>query len=927
MAKTFSRTSTAYGSNGSALAAGEPDRSAKAKVTNFALTRPTGQGDASEDIAPTAGIDNEIVVGVGSTSRNLFYTTDAENWTKWASPTDAYQSFVNNIGGQYNAHTLEGVLATGLELHYHADIAGTPTDTRCKFGGSTSTSSEALDRENNNLLVNGGDITPAATRSSGGGDSSNNWLHEADEIPLGDDGWRVSLKFNQLSLGGTQALWACGWSSASARVGVNFLNTASGQLNLQVGATGNVIVLNQSSAGYADGSDYRVDVTYDGGTGFTMAVYDDADVLIESDTGTASWTAGTTTNGEFTLFGRRDTVTSVRYDGALWDCKVYDDDDTLIRDWPLTADYALVDASMPANGNIQDNNLQTRSNGTTIFTPYANPGTPVDAHTYRATDGIHFARVHTKAVVDTGSNNHGHACLYSENLGLWLLAYGDQPNRGEFYSDDDGLTWTEYLPTAETRQQPIGFWDHPDGTQIVCAHDDRATFSLRTYQTTPSVSVTSQQVADSGIHRYDTSNGGVVQNAYAWINKPISGVFWGSFNDSRTTERSSISVSLDGYQYTTIHRFAADEGGLKNLTSLNGYYLGGIVDRTATDKYSQIQVRFTVGGVTNATTNRVSPGCTNLLGEDESTGATTTGSSAAGTTSDKALSAGTGGQVGDSTIQATAATTGNLRLLGDAVATTATEFITSTNYVKGTMTEASALYLFDVGNSSTVGGAGISLDGNWQLALAPVLEIASGGTSHRTDLTHGVQGDAESISFAIDRSAIYAGANITQPLPWMIGGTAMTAEGLTETAARGASWTESHTLFPASDSLQMRSEIAVMSYSGTSSDATLVWDAANNRWLLEVTGETDVTSAATVFDRNEQIDVAWTVSASGTDCVVTHGGNTYTLNGAAKSDLYSADIDFTTGDSAGAGALWAEMEIDSDGPRTRTRRRGRRRHY
>ena len=160
MAKTFTRSSIAYSDSGALLAADTPDKSTRYKVTNFTLTRPTGQGDASEDIAPLGGVDNEIVVGVGSTSRNLFYTTDGETWTKWASPADAYQAFVYKSGSQYNAYTLEGVLATGLEVHHWTDITGTPTDTRVKMGGSTATTSEAYDKENNNLLANGGDCTP-----------------------------------------------------------------------------------------------------------------------------------------------------------------------------------------------------------------------------------------------------------------------------------------------------------------------------------------------------------------------------------------------------------------------------------------------------------------------------------------------------------------------------------------------------------------------------------------------------------------------------------------------------------------------------------------------------------------------------------------------------------------------------------------------
>ncbi|MGB1125788.1 MAG: hypothetical protein ACPG4Q_11330, partial [Phycisphaeraceae bacterium] len=81
----------------------------------------------------------------------------------------------------------------------------------------------------------------------------------------------------------------------------------------------------------------------------------------------------------------------------------------------------------------------------------------------------------------------------------------------------------------------------------------------------------------------------------------------------------------------------------------------------------------------------------------------------------------------------------------------------------------------------------------------------------------------------------------------------------------------------------------------------------------DVTGELAVSSAATYFNKNEQVTVTITVSASGTDFVVEQGDNTYTLNGAAKSDLYDADITFTTGNNAGDEALWASYEVSVDG--------------
>jgi hypothetical protein len=903
MPKTFSRSSIAYSESGTELAVDKPDKSTHVKVNGFTITRPTGQGDASENIAPSGGIDDEIIVGVGSTSRNLFYTLDGETWTKWASPGDAYQAFVYKSGSQYNAFTLEGVLATGLEVHHWTDITGTPTDTRTKMGGSTSTSSEAYDRENHNVLVNGGDCTPGASGTTSGGDSANGWMHEADEIPLPATAWTVSVKFNKASIAANENIWAQGWFSASNRVALQFINASSGSLRLQVGTDTNVINLNQSTAGYADGTTYRVDVEYDGADGWTLSTYTDAGVLIESDTGTGSWSPGTTANGEFTLFGRESNVTSLRYTGTLSDVKIYDGA-TLIRDYPMTSAFAVEDGSLPANANWQDQAVE-HYNGTSIFGYYANPGTAVDTYLYRSTDGVHFPENYTNAVVDSGINNHIHAVRRLFNFDAWVAAFGDQTNKSEIYSTDDGLTWNENVNTDETREQPIGFWDHPNGTDILIGYDNTTLIGTRQYD--ESGNITSRIEADMGVPRYDPDNPSTYMQRYAWINKPAGGLIWASRSSTNTIERSTLAVSTDGLNYTTIYQMEDDEGGMRGVWTIGDYIIGAIVDTANPEKFDRIQVRWDQDSVKNIQTIRVSSGATNLLSEDESTGATTTGS--VGATVNTTLAAGTGGTVGDSTITVTKSTTGNMTLRGPLETTVASENITGIIYLKGNSTELVEAGVWDQSGTATLSKASLCFSDNWIPVVFPTTTMT--GTSHRWEVRHGSQAGTEEMLAEVDRSALFAGANVVSPHPWVIGGTPQAAEILSETVARSDSWTETITLWTGTDSLQIVGDVYAFTYSGASSDASLVWDGANEQWRLDITGESSVAGAATYFNKNEQVEITVTVSASGTDFVVNHGGNTFTLNGAAKSDLYSNDIDFTTGDSSGANALWADYEVSS----------------
>jgi len=937
MARTFSRASQAYShAEGNLLASGVPDKSYRLKIDSLSVTKPTGQGEASGNISFQDSYAGKIGVGIDRTSANLFYTLDGDAWTKWASPGDAYQCFVYPSGSDFNAITFEGSKASGLEVHRWEDITGTPSDTRCKMGGSTSTSAQFHDRVGNNLMTNSG-ITPGTSSANVG--ASGVAYEDGPVLSTGTD-FTISMKFSVPNLGANGVLWHLRPNSGQTdRLEVSL--AANGNVILRVGSTASAIVLNGSA--YDDGVLRRVDVvgTRSGSAiNFTMSIYDSGGTLIESDSSTGN-TWDPNAASDF-LIGSRTVGGSLHLTNADLSELVVTESGSVIRNYPLNSKTALVDGSLPATSRLQTNGL-THNNGTIIFGVYVVNATSADnSFVYRSTDGIHFPVVLDHAEDTVTPNNHHHCVAFLHNLNnpngddvVALCCFGDGDNRGIYASFDDGLTWSEIVDEDAFRQQPIGMWDALDGQSVVVANDDTNMVSMWNFNTMTefggSDSVPLVYGGDTGTPRYDPDDASNSEQQYAWACTPIDGLYVTSRNSVADMGRSTIQFSRNFHDWITVHYMATSgEYGIKKFGRVGDYILGQSALTNYPDLGSNEQIRFQMPEIKTVPTVRVSRGATNEYTDfDESTGDDI--SRVVENTANAAPSLGTGGQTGDSTTRAVLTQAGNISLRAPRVVMTATDYVTATAFVRGKPNELCTFGVYDQDGTASLSESSVIPTDNWVGVTAIPVQMSN--TGHRAELLHS-NGGITGKYVEYDRIMLLSGSAVDCPHPWVQGGTTQAVESLSDTIEGSSSWSNVVTLYPWTDSLQMIGPAYLFTYSAGDSSVAIWYDASSGEKKFKATYVINGGAASTVetsacwFNRNTQIRVTSTFTGSSSTVVIRLGDTDLTtLTGSTISDFGSGSVTLQTGNTSGALAMPAEYEYYERDEFFRTIRSSRRSNW
>ena len=900
---TFNRLSIAYSDSGRLLPKGWADTQFRLKAAGVKLDRPTGQGldDATpEDIAPTGGIDDVIIVGVGHDSGDLYYTTDALSWTKFASPGDAYEARVFEVAdGVYDAWVLRGDQSTGLDLWHYADIEGDATATRCKYGGSTSTTAEFYDEANNQNLTNAGATIEDDYISFDG----SAFVQDSSLTPV-VDGQSFEVRFEFLySTGGSgsQVLWSLYSTSAATRCEI-LLNVSNGNLTTRIGTETLPVFLTD---GFADGEWYEVRFGYDGDETWTLSAYDSSGELISSDTYTGSWSPPSI-NPEYTLGARNDTAAAGFY-GQLRNHKLYVNG-TLIRDHALTLFTALEDAKMPFGDSHvarwQSHGVDYKD-GTFISGIYANPTTAsVDTYLYRSTNKIDHPLVLIHEVVDTGGppNNHNHMVQFVNNVGengVWFALFGDNPNRADYYSEDDGVTWNVLQASEENKVQIMGMWDMPDGVSVACGHDDNVACSVRNYNVMTEfggdADLPTQRMADIGWPRLGGDSGDM---RFSWINKPINGYYYASHYFTNNYDNSCISVSRDGLNFITIAHLDTDEEGVDRIWPLNGYIIGGIRDANNASINARIQLRFKEPSFEQVRVQRVSCAAENILSLADSNGLDDTHFTTYGSATETKA-------VVNGAVQVRADDAGSIGIDSATFSATSGDVLTATALLSGIYREFGWLDL-ETGSGDIDGSQCrfILMDNVLNFSTKPSATDTT-GSSHNASVFHAnCTGDFEK-TINVHKIAVFSGLNASHP--FVIGGTAQADEILSETQTRDdTQWSKRVTVYPWIDSLNVVDDVYFVSLVNGTSNAQLKFDGS--KFVLESydggVANTDVDgSDITWFMRNSQIEISIFVDGSATAFEIKIGDLVETLAAPAIADFLDEEVTFTTGDAVGENVM------------------------
>jgi len=562
------------------------------------------------------------------------------------------------------------------------------------------------------------------------------------------------------------------------------------------------------------------------------------------------------------------------------------------------------DASLPtadsAGGRLQEHGVNVRLDSSGNFVSldlgyYANPNTPVATKLYRSTDGITLVESFDSGSPVTSANNHTHMILGD------FAFLGDGPNRSMMRTTDAGESWSEVVSTNKKAQQPIGGSKvaGPDTTYLYGCDDPHgiAEFQWEGVIDGTATAPTIRE-ADSGIPRFFRNDPSSGHHRYVWPVAQFGGAYLASHSPVAELDRSNIMLG-DGNlsSWITFYHFGSGFRGVKYLTRIGETFIGSLENSTGGPNVRNL-VRVKLPRRSYAKTTEIAPAATNLMSESDSIGGTVSNTSVPQAGISPSL--GTGGVVGDNTIDATRTDAGNITMLFEEVSLTAGNNVCGLLYMKAMSTEISDFAVLDSGTSAAdlddTKAVGILSD-NWIEIVLGVDGVADTG-NHRLKAVHRADTADETKTMRFDRGGLFSASGLNCPPRWVKGGVTQAVEVLSETKFRGSSWSDTYRLWPMRDSEVIAGDVYLMTWKAGDSLISIKIERTGSdvRFVRETTingvAQSDVVGAATYFYRKSQIDIAIELTASATNVTVSSGGTDFDLSNSDNlADLRSAAVE------------------------------------
>ncbi len=173
---------------------------------------------------------------------------------------------------------------------------------------------------------------------------------------------------------------------------------------------------------------------------------------------------------------------------------------------------------------------------------------------YRSGDnGVTWSVVHDNGGPDYAK--HYHAVRKHEGLGRWVAVTGDGLNQQTLLaSDDDGLTWYEYMAPGERYIQPIYLLDYGHPTRLLFGSDTVWQMGRVDVSDEPSAKTVSSVI---------TNWEHAIQRDYCCQIIDHEGLYYASSWTTQPTPRNVVlSVSPDLDNWSVYHRFTGEESGV-----------------------------------------------------------------------------------------------------------------------------------------------------------------------------------------------------------------------------------------------------------------------------------------------------------------------------------------------------------------------------
>jgi hypothetical protein len=424
--------------------------------------------------------------------------------------------------------------------------------------------------------------------------------------------------------------------------------------------------------------------------------------------------------------------------------------------------------------------LHQALNGTVVIVEYRIPNG--GRYIYRSADGgANWQVVHD---IDPGSIYHYHAVGKQEALGRWIASTGDQPLSHRMpVSDDDGLTWHDYLqPPGQRRAQPIALRDYGHPTRMLYGSDEGWQVAWMDFSDGPT---------GRSIESLTTQLNPLGPTCYIWDLFTQGGLYYASSWDYESTERNPvILVSPDLANWTIYHRFTNGEYGAYRYTG----FIGGRMHILANARTSYEDLVLSPARVRIDQGRLVAGAVTNLLGPELSSAESTAGwvniSQVIGGsqglfehTTDIAHS-------GAGCVHYTRSDGGLMRL-----ATPSTTAVGGTSYqfrfwVRGLTETSVAQVMVDGAVNATLAGFEPMSD-RWLEVLTSPVELASGAHQLGLQFTSYSNSD-HTLELLIDSLQL----ETVPGTPWQPGGTPRAPAYLEATMPSGGGWTNVFSIQP-----------------------------------------------------------------------------------------------------------------------------------
>lgn len=548
-------------------------------------------------------------------------------------------------------------------------------------------------------------------------------------------------------------------------------------------------------------------------------------------------------------------------------------------------------------------------NGSTILVcEYGASSALSGKYMYRSVDdGANFTKV-ADLTDQTPNPYHFHTVHYHAATGRWVAFFGDtMPLRGGMFSVDDGVNWTNLHTVGNYADQPIVCLDVGDPTRLMIGCDGSTTLGW-------------VDVMNGEIEGVELPTDPRSTKNYCFALGQYAGVYYaGGFDNSGSNPAPAIWVSTDRAHWSVYHKFTVADA-VAGCHHFVGYFGGKVhfLIQTAAAAYRTFSI--SPATVRNVSGVLIEPAVTNLANTENLSSFETNCPWTSKTSNWTVESSTTAPYIGSKCVRmygideatATKNAASPDMALGDGAVD---KYYIIQFRIKATRPIPVTTKLFrHFGTQAYVSTGSDSLfiaDKNWKLCRSRPYVLSAGDAGNFQVYLSFQQG-------TVGAEVFLDSFQVTE-LPvseWQIGGTAKTADVLTETVAATYEWTDVFAVQALDDPALYGSDFYIKTWKVGSDEIQLFWDHSESKFTIQRNAEAVSASAAQEWHPNQVVKFALRADAAGLTLDIQNGRAKEQITDSALAAVLNASVTMIYGDVSSAnqfpGVYYDEADYSDD---------------